>query len=269
MSSCEIFPLIAKLGAEGKRFAIVTILRDKKVERTIVSEGKVLLGIIPNDIVQLANEALEKYVKIERETNYGKVIIEPVEPRPGIIIVGSGAIAKSLAKIASAMGYYVAVIGNGDVKENEFNNFTSFISNSIEILEQIVDENSFVIVANEGGKPYDGYATYLALKKGAKYVGVLSSAKRAALIIAEVIKRGINLEEVKGRLYAPVGLDIGSKTAEEIAVSILSEVVLVLRGGTGKHMREVKDPYPYLKDALEGKIEDKCFFIPKVLSEQT
>ncbi|AHC51345.1 xanthine dehydrogenase accessory factor [Sulfolobus acidocaldarius SUSAZ] len=268
MSSCEIFPLMAKLGAEGKRFALVSIFKQDKVERTIFVDGKPLLGNLPSEISELVNESLEKYVKVDVNTNYGRVVIEPIEPRPGVIIVGSGMIAKSLAKLGSAMGYYVAVVGNGDLPEKEFESFTSFISNQIETLEQIVDSNSMVIVANEGGKPYDAYATYIALKKGAKYVGVLSSAKRGALIIAEVIKRGLKVEDFKDRLYAPVGIDIGSKTAEEIALSILAEIMLVLRGGSLKHLREVKNPYKFVEDALQGKIEDKCFFIPKALSEQ-
>jgi len=269
MSSCEVFALISKLGSEGKRFAIITLVRKNgRVERTIYSEGKLLLGVLPREVLELAEQALNNYRRVERELEVGKIIIEPVEPRPSIIVVGSGMIARALAKLASALGYYVAVVGNNDVKEEDFINYTSFISNSLEILEQIVNENSFVIVANEGGKPYDGYATYLALKKGARYVGVLASAKRGALIISEVIKRGLSLEEIKDRLYTPAGLDIGSKTAEEIALSILAEIVYILRGGTKKHMKEVKDPYPYLKDALEGKIDGQCFFIPKVMSEQ-
>ncbi|MEM0373394.1 MAG: XdhC family protein [Sulfolobaceae archaeon] len=269
MSSCEVFSVISKLGSEGKRFAIITLVRKNgRVERTVYSEGKLLLGVLPKEILELAESALNEYRRIEKEFEIGKVIIEPVEPRPSVIIVGSGTIAKALAKIASALGYYVAVVGNNDIKEEEFINYTSFISNSVEILEQIVNETSFVVVANEGGKPYDGYATYLALKGGARYVGVLASAKRGALIIAEVLKRGLKLEEIKDRLYTPAGIDIGSKTAEEIALSILAEIVSILRGGSKRNMREVKDPYPYLKDALEGKIDGQCFFIPKVMSEQ-
>ncbi len=266
MSSCEIFPLISKLSAEGKRFAIVSIYRNNRLERTLVVDGKVLLGSLDREILDLANEALERGEVIQREYNDAKVFIEPIEPRPSIIIVGSGIIAKFLAKIGFDLGYYVAVIGSGDIKEEEFPQVFA-ISNDLSVLEQMVQEDSIVIVANEGGKPYDIDALYIAMKKRARFVGLLASQKRAALMMALLIQRGIPLDEIKQRFHSPLGLDIGSKTAEEIALSILAEIVKFIRGGSGKHLMEVKNPYLLLQDALEGKIEDKCMFVPKSLSQ--
>ncbi len=267
MSSCEIFPLISKLSAEGKRFAIVSILRENRLERTLVVDGKVLLGSLDKEIIELANSALESGQVIQKEIKGAKVIIEPVEPRPSIIVVGSGIIAKFLAKIGVDLGYYVAVVGNGDIKEEEFSQVLA-ISNDLSVLDQIVQEDSIVIVANEGGKPYDIDALYMAMKKKAKFVGLLASQKRAALMMALLMQRGIPLEEIKQRFHSPLGLDIGSKTAEEIALSILAEVVQFIRGGTAKHLMEIKNPYLLLDDALAGKIEDKCMFVPKSLSQQ-
>ncbi|ARM75486.1 XdhC family protein [Acidianus manzaensis] len=266
MSSCEIFPLISKLSAEGKRFVIVSIFEGNKLERTIVDENGVLLGSLNPEILSLALKALESGQVITKEINSKRIVIEPVEPRPSIIIVGSGIIAKQLAKIGLALGYYIGVIGNGDVKEEDFNGVHA-ISNSLEILNEMITEDSIVIVANEGGKPYDIDALYIAFNKKAKFIGLMASQKRAALMISLLIKRGISLEEIKSRFYSPLGLDIGSKTAEEVALSILSEVVSFIRGGTGKHLREVKNPYLLLDDAMAGKIEDKCMFVPKSLSD--
>ncbi|BDB99920.1 XdhC family protein [Saccharolobus caldissimus] len=265
MSSCEIFPLISKLSAEGKRFAIVSIYKGNRLERTLVVDGKVLLGSLDEEIVNLANESLEKGQIIQREIGGAKIVIEPIEPRPSIIVVGSGIIARFIAKLAVDMGYYVGVVGSGDVKEEDFPGVYA-ISNDLNILEQMVGEDSIVIVANEGGKPYDIDALHIAMKKGARFVGLLASQKRAALMIALLIQRGIPLEEIRKRFHSPLGLDIGSKTAEEIALSILAEIVQFLRGGTGKPLQEIKNPYLLLEDALAGKIEDKCMFIPKSLS---
>ncbi|WP_338598352.1 XdhC family protein [Sulfolobus tengchongensis] len=267
MSSCEIFPLISKLSAEGKRFAIVSIYKGNRLERTLVADGRVLLGSLDKELIELSLQALEKGQVIQREIGNTKVVIEPIEPRPAIIVVGSGIIAKFIAKLAVDMGYYVGVVGSGDVKEEDFAGVYA-ISNDLNILEQMVSEDSIVIVANEGGKPYDIDALYIAMKKKARFVGLLASQKRAALMIALLMKRGIPLDEIKKRLHSPLGLDIGSKTAEEIALSILSEVVLELRGGSGKRLQEVKNPYLLLDDALAGKIEDKCMFVPKSMSEQ-
>ena len=254
-SACEIFPLIAKFTAEGKRVVLV----NEGGKRSLFVEDTLVLGYKEHE--KYAKEALEKG-RIEIEG--GRIVAEVIEPRPSIIIVGSGAIAKAIAKLALAMGYLVAVIGNHDINEKEFEG-VHFLSNTLEVLEQMVTEDSFVIIANEGGKPYDVDAAFIALKK-ARYVGFLASQKRAAYTIAQLIKRGVSIETLKEKFYSPLGLDINAKTAEEIALSALSEVVKILRGGSGKHMREVKDPYVYLKDALEGKIEEKCTFTPKSLS---
>jgi xanthine dehydrogenase accessory factor len=267
MSSCEVFAIITKLSAEGKNFAIVSMYRGDKLERTIFVDGKVLLGSLDKEIIGLARQAIEKGQVIQTEINGSKVVIEPVEPRPSIIVVGSGVIARSIVKLALAMGYYVGVVGNGDVTEENFKG-AHMILNGINVLEQLVGEDSYVIVANEGGKPYDIDALYIAFKKKAKFIGLLASQKRAAVMIAELIKREISLEEIKARLHSPLGLDIGSKTAEEIALSILAEVVMEIRGGSGRRLQEVKNPYLLLEDALKGKIEDKCMFIPKTLSEE-
>ncbi|BFH73137.1 XdhC family protein [Sulfurisphaera javensis] len=257
MSICEIFPLITKLTAEGKKVVMV----NEEGKRSIFVEDKLVLGFKEHE--RYAKEALEKG-RIEVEINGKKIIAEVIEPRPSLIIVGSGIIAKALAKLSLAMGYLVAVIGDNDINEEEFAG-VNFISNSLTLLDQIITEDSFVIIANEGGKPYDVNAAYIALKK-AKYVGFLASQKRAAYTIAQLMKKGIDMETLKTKFYSPLGLDLNAKTAEEIALSALSEVVKILRGGSGKHMREIKDPYMYLNDALEGKIEEKCNFKPQTLS---
>lgn len=267
MSSCEIFPLISKLTAEGKRFAIVSIYRNNRLERTIVSDGKVLLGSLDREILDLSIQALEKGQIIQKDIENGKIVIEPIEPRPAIIVVGSGIIAKFIAKLGVDLGYYVGVVGNGDIKEEDFQGVYA-ISNDLNILEQMVGEDSIVIVANEGGKPYDIDALYIAMKNKARFVGLLASQKRAALMISLLMQRGIQLEEIKKRFHSPLGLDIGSKTAEEIALSILAEVVQFIRGGTGKRLQEIKNPYLLLEDALAGKIEDKCMFVPKSMNNQ-
>jgi xanthine dehydrogenase accessory factor len=106
---------------------------------------------------------------------------------------------------------------------------------------------AFVLMASEGGRPYDEEALYLALRAGARYVGLLASRQRAALLVASMLRREVPLNEIKKRLRSPMGLDIGAKTAGEIAVSALAEAVMELRGGTGGRCRRSKAPTPSSK----------------------
>ncbi len=213
MSSCEFFRALTRVGSEGGKIVIVKIISGDNVLSDIIINGKSLLGIVTNkEVLELANKALTENKAIEAVVNGAKVILEPIEPRPTIIVVGSGLIAKALVDVGNAIGYYVAVVGNGDINKDTFSN-AYFISNDLRDLERIIDENSVVIIANEGGKPYDADALYIALKHNVKFIGLLASQRRAAVMIADMVRRGLSLDYVLERLHSPVGLDIGARTA--------------------------------------------------------
>ena len=78
------------------------------------------------------------------------------------------------------------------------------------------------------------------MKKGISYVGVVASKKKTGIITEYLLKNDISVADMK-RFHAPTGLDLKSKTAEEIALSILSEMVMLKNGGTGESMRELKN----------------------------
>ncbi|MGC9153002.1 MAG: XdhC family protein [Vulcanisaeta sp.] len=263
MSSCEFFNALTKVSSSGDMVVIIKMIKGNDVFSDIVVNGKAMLGIASgNEILELANKALSEGRVVEAVISGVKVIAEPIEVRPTIIVVGSGLIARALVNVANAVGYYVAVVGNGDVDEKDFRG-AFLVSNDLRDLTKLINENSMVIIANEGGKPYDADALYMALKGGAKFVGLLASQRRAAVMIAEMVRRGLDLDYVLSKLHSPVGLDIGAKTAGEVALSILAEVMMFMRNASGKPMREVKDPRKLIKDALEGKLQEtSCSWRP-------
>jgi len=234
---------------------IVKLIKGNDSASDIVIDGKAMLGIANDAIIEVANKALAENRIVEVMIGDIRVIAEPIEVRPTIIVVGSGLIAKALVDVGSAVGYYMAVVGSNDVDKDAFGN-AYFISNDLRDLEKLIVSDSIVIIANEGGKPYDADALYIALRGGARFVGLLASQRRAAVMIAEMVKRGLELDYVLSRLHSPIGLDIGAKTPGEIALSILAEVTMFIRNASGKPMMEVKDPRKLLKDALEGRIQE-------------
>ena len=86
----------------------------------------------------------------------------------------------------------------------------------------------------------DDKITCEALKKGISYVGVVASKKKTGIITEYLLKNGISAADIK-RFHAPTGLDLKSKSAEEIALSILSEIVMLKNGGTGEPMRNLEN----------------------------
>ncbi|NON62710.1 XdhC family protein [Acidianus sp. RZ1] len=264
MSSCEFFSALSKVSKENEPFVIVTILQENVIERTIIVKGKSLLGFVSKDILDLADRSIKENKVLEMNLKGKRVIAEPIEPRPSIVLVGEGVIAKAINRLAVTMGYNTAVIGEG-IREEEFSG-ARMISNNVQVMDEIVQEDSYVIVANEGGRAYDLDALFISLRRKAAFIGLLASQRRAALMISQLLKKGIDLNDIKERLHTPIGIDIGSKTAEEIALSVLAEVIKYMRNGSGKELREVKNPYVLLEDAMAGKIQDQCTFIPKSLS---
>ena len=110
-----------------------------------------------------------------------------------------------------------------------------------------INPNTFIIVATRGHR-YDNVALAAAARTPAKYVGLLGSKRKIILIYEDLIKMGVPLERIK-ELRAPIGLDIHARTPDEIAVSILSEILMFRLGGTGGVMK--------LEEWRIDRIEDK------------
>ena len=98
-----------------------------------------------------------------------------------------------------------------------------------------VNANSFVVVASRGHQ-FDDAAVSGALRTPASYVGLLGSKRKTILIYEELIRNGFDPEQLR-RINAPIGLDIGGRTPEEIALSVMSEIVAFRLGGNGGSMK--------------------------------
>ena len=100
--------------------------------------------------------------------------------------------------------------------------------------------NSAVIIATRGHRE-DDRALEAAVRSPAGYVGLVGSRRKTVLIYEELLKNGISLERLKA-VHAPIGLDIGAKTPEEIALSIVAEIVAFREGKPGKS-KTMEDRY--------------------------
>ena len=234
MSSCSVFPLLVSLLSAGKTAVVVYEKRGLVEVRSLIVDGTLVVGSAGH--LQYYPEAMEKgRVVVEREGV--KIVAERIDPGLPLVVVGSGNISRVIALTAKEAGFVTVYLTDSRVRPE------GVLTNDLSTVEQAVNNETAVVVANEGGREYDVDVVDKALRKGAWYVGLMASKTRAKMAVEELLRRGHNRDDLKSRLHTPAGLDIGSRTPGEIAISILSEVVALKRGGTFRPMSEVKSPW--------------------------
>ena len=167
-----------------------------------------------------------------------EIFVEGFTTPPTLVMVGGGHVGKATADLANFLGYRVYIVDD----RPEFSNDERFpyaeqtIVTPYEYWSDLlsINVNTFVVVATRGHR-YDDMALESALKTRARYIGLLGSRRKTLMIYRRLLEQGTTKERIR-EVYAPIGLNIGALTPEEIAVSIMSEVVMVRRGGDGGKM---------------------------------
>jgi xanthine dehydrogenase accessory factor len=162
----------------------------------------------------------------------GEVILQPIVGVQPLVIFGGGHIARALSRIASIAGFTVTVIDDRE----EYANSGRFpeaaqtlVAEIDEAFQQIPFNSSTSIVIVTRGHSTDEAILERAVKTSARYIGMIGSTKKVITTYSQLRKQGVPIPLLK-RVAAPIGLDIGAVSAEEIAVSILAEVIQVRRG---------------------------------------
>lgn len=151
--------------------------------------------------------------------------IEPVLPKPQIVIFGNSHIGMALAKLAKAMDYHVDVVQNKVDKVVYPTADNCYAVADFEIHEK--HQQSFTIVCTQGEG--DMEALHKAIKMNSQYLAFVSSRKKAQSIFTDLrLEKGVTFDELK-KIKTPAGLDLGAKLPEEVAVSILAEIIKQFR----------------------------------------
>lgn len=140
-----------------------------------------------------------------------EIFVEPILPKPELLLIGTGPVIDTLEKLGRAMDFAVTV-------SPEFSATAHTVAGAT--------ANVFIVVASHG--VFDEDALEQALQSDARYVSLVASRRRAAAVTDVLRVRGLSAERLSG-LRAPAGLDIGAVTPAEIAASILAEIVQVSR----------------------------------------
>ena len=163
------------------------------------------------------------------------IYIEPVLPKPHILILGRSPVAVALARLSKAINYAVSIAA--PQAERERFPDCDHIRADLDLSQIKITPQTFVVVSTQG--QHDEEALENALCSEASYVSFVASKVKAAKILDYLKERGLSSTRL-GRLKAPAGLDIHASSPEEIAVSILAEIIQENRSGTAKQKREVE-----------------------------
>ncbi len=166
------------------------------------------------------------------------IYVEVVEAKPVFLIVGAGHIGRSLAKLADFLDFHVVVLDDREdfANEERLPEADRVICEDYETAIDAfpIDANTSIVMVTRGHKQ-DELSLRRALGRGAGYLGMIGSRRRTATVLQHLLEEGFDAEEM-ARVRTPIGLDIGAETPEEIAISIMAEVIMLRRGGTGSVM---------------------------------
>lgn len=205
---------------EGRSPLLYTKIEGEGMGRTAVLDGQSVHG--DSDIV-FSPDSLSSFPVIK----YG-VLLERIITPPRLILCGAGHVSTSTAKIAKMIGFHVTVIDD----RTDFANRERFpeadcILNRpfVEALDSIEAPNAYYVIVTRGHKD-DRLCLEKILKKPYTYCGMIGSKTKIQRVYQNLLQNGYSEEQLQS-VHAPIGLNIGANTPEEIAVCILAEMIQV------------------------------------------
>ena len=170
-----------------------------------------------------------------------EVVLEPMLPPDHLIIVGAGHIAQPLAALAHVLGWEVTVIDDRErfASRERFPHARAVVVNEFDraIAAQQITPWTYLVLVTRGHE-HDENTLRQVVGSPAPYIGMIGSRRRVLVVFERLRALGVPEEFLK-RVYAPIGLDIGSRTPEEIALAILAEMVNVKRKGQAQSLRDL------------------------------
>lgn len=172
-----------------------------------------------------------------------EVFVEPIEGAPRLVIFGAGHVAKATAAIARTVGFAITVVDDREELNDEarFPGCARVLAEPREARDRVAPTaNDWLLVVTHDHR-LDEEALDLYATLPHAYLGVIGSRRKLVRILQRIRARRGALPPLE-RVYAPVGLRLGAVTPEEIAVSIVGELIALRHGESGAHLRAIDDP---------------------------
>lgn len=253
----DIYEEIVKLRQEGRRGAVATIVNVRgsipsfKTAKMLVRDDGSIVGTIGGgcveaEIWQAAREVMESEkprnltFNLNQDPKYDTglvcggtldIFVEPILPPASLYIFGAGHVSISLYRIARSAGFDVTVVDDRETYANRerFPEAKDVIAEDFDLAMSRLapNESSYLVIVTRGHRD-DMRVLRWAVQTPARYVGMIGSKRKTITIFQELTKEGL-APDLFERVHAPVGLDIGAITPEEIAVAITAELIAARR----------------------------------------
>ena len=259
-----ILQTLAELERKGEAVAVATVIRshgsvprhdgskmliytDGRIDGTI-GGGDMESRVIKEALAALKDGETRRLSYAFRDVQKGdvgvcggevEVFVEPLLPKPQIIIAGGGHVGKAVAHLAHWLGFHVVVSDD----RPEFATPEAVPSADEHIhcpLSELpsrtrIDQNSYVLLTTRG-MPVDIEGLPALVETDAAYIGVIGSRRRWEVCIDKLRASGMSDGDI-ARVTSPIGLELNAEFPEEIAVSIMAEIIMLRRKGTGDRMQ--------------------------------
>ena len=253
----DIYEEVVRLRRLGQKCALATIVQvngsipSYESAKLLVREDGSMIGTIGGGCVEAevwnaAREVMETERPRHMNFSLGQdaaydnglicggqldVFIEPVVPQPRAFIFGAGHISKSLSKVANLAGFASVIVDNRDAFANR-ERFPEADEIFAEEYEDVfaklnIRDTSYLIIVTRGHRD-DMRVLRWAVGTPAKYIAMIGSKRKVIGVVKELEKEGIPRDTFE-RIFAPMGFDIGAITPEEIAISVVAEMIAVRR----------------------------------------
>lgn len=253
----DIYEEIVKLRRDGRRGAVATIVSASgsipsfKTAKMLVRDdgsicGTIGGGCVEAEVWQAAREVMEQEkprtltFNLNQDPKYDTglvcggtldIFLEPILPAALLYIFGAGHVSASLYKTAKDAGFDVIVVDDRETYANRerFPEAQEVIADDFDRATQRLDitESAYIVIVTRGHRD-DMRVLRWAVGTKARYVGMIGSKRKTIALFRELRREGLPAQLFE-RVHAPIGLDIGAVTPEEIAISITAELIAVRR----------------------------------------
>jgi xanthine dehydrogenase accessory factor len=253
----DLYDEIVRLRKSGQKCAVATIVQvngsipSYESAKMLVREDGSMMGTVGGGCVEAevwnaAREVIESEkprhlnFSLSQEAAYDEglicggqlnIFVEPVIPQPRALIFGGGHVSKSISKVATMAGFATTIVDNREAFANA-ERFPEAEATFAEEYEDVfpkltVNPSTYLVIVTRGHRD-DMRVLRWAVETPARYIAMIGSKRKTISVVKELEKEGIS-REAFDNVFAPMGLEIGAETPEEIAISVVAEMIATRR----------------------------------------